>query len=508
MSDARSVIEREMERVEPRPYSFEAFQDRRRRDARRRRAGATVLGLLVGATVVLSMIYALRGREHPTPATPPISPETASDLHVFWSRDTGASINSTPVVAGDRVYVTNTGGSLLAFPTSCATAPGTCRPIWSANEGPGSSFLIGSPALGEGMVFAATAQGRLFGYPSTCGAGVCRPIWTARPGGDLSTASPVVADGTMFVGSSDGTLYAYATRCVSYPRPCPPLWEAPLQGGFGAGGHAGAQPVVADGVVYVGSTAGTLYSFPASCTSPCRPLRQVHLPGVLNNPLLVVDDTLYVTSGPDLYAFPTHCLAAGARCGPDWVGKAPELILSPPVVGDGQVYVGSTDGTVSVFPVACGRGGRTCRPAWSIPDLGLLPNPSLVDGVLFVGSTWAEKELLAFDADCGASGATCVPLWTFVVTDFGAFQQPTASDGNGTLFAVTGDPAGEGTPVGGGLYAFRVRTDSTSGEGASADARSGASSMDIVTVAMLGAIAALLMVQWRRRRSAGIHIEG
>ncbi len=117
-------------------------------------------------------------------------------------------------------------------------------------------------------------------------------------------------------------------------------------------------------------------------------------------------------------------------------------VLSPPVVGDGQVYVGSTDGTVSVFPVACGRSGQTCRPAWSIPDLGLLPNPSLVDGVLFVGSTWAEKELLAFDADCGASGANCVPLWTFVVTDFGAFQQPTASDGNGTLFAGTGDRPG------------------------------------------------------------------
>ena len=233
----------------------------------------------------------------------------------------------------------------------------------------------------------------------------------------------------------------------------------------------------------------------------------MHLPGVLNNPLLVVDDTLYVTSGPDLYAFPTHCLAAGARCGPDWVGKAPELTCPLPWSATGRC----TSARRTVLSRcsrwrAAGAGKRVDRLGPSPTSAS--PNPSLVDGVLFVGSTWAEKELLAFDADCGASGATCVPLWTFVVTDFGAFQQPTASDGNGTLFAVTGDPAGEGTPVGRGPYAFRVRTDSTSGEGASADARSGASSMDIVTVAMLGAIAALLMVQWRRRRSAGINIEG
>ncbi len=134
MSDARSVIEREMERVEPRPYSFEAFQDRRRRDARRRRAGATVLGLLVGATVVLSMIYALRGREHPTPGDPSdLTRDRVRPPRLLVARYR-CRINSTPVVAGDRVYVTNKGGSLLAFPTSCATAPGTCRPIWSANE--------------------------------------------------------------------------------------------------------------------------------------------------------------------------------------------------------------------------------------------------------------------------------------------------------------------------------------------------------------------------------------
>jgi outer membrane protein assembly factor BamB len=503
MSDYRSAIEREIERVQPRPYSFEVFNDRRLRAARRRRAGATVLGVLMGATVVLSMVYALRGREHPTPATPPISPQDVSDLHVAWSRDTGASIDSTPVVVGDRVYVTNTAGTLLAFPTSCGTASATCRPIWTANEGSGSTFGIGSAAVGDGMVLAGSVQGRLFGYPTSC-EGVCRPIWTARPGGDLSSASPVVAGGIVYVGSSDGTFYAYPAGCSSYPRPCPPLWTAPLRGGFGAAGYAGAQPVVADGVVYVGSTRGTLYAFPASCSSPCEPLHEVRLPGVLNNPLVLVGRTLYVTSGRDLYAFATHCLDR-TPCGPDWVGSASALILSPPAVGDGHVYVGSTDGAVWAFPETCGQGGATCRPAWSIPDLGLLPNPSLVDGVLFVGSSWAVKELLAFDADCGASG-TCSPLWTFETGDFGWLVQQTASDGGGgTLFAVTGDPTGGGAGgAGGTLYAFHVGSDPASHQVAGVR---NAPSFDFVTVSLLGLAAALAAIWWRRRIRRGIRIE-
>lgn len=506
MSEYRSAIERELERVRPRPYSIEVFHDRRLRAARRRRTTASVLGIVVGATVILSMVAALRGRENAVPATPPITPEDVSSLGLSWSHDTGASIESTPVVAGDRVYVTNTGGTLLAFPTTCIATQEGCSPIWTANEGPGSSFDIGSPAVGDGMVFAGSSHGRLFGYVTSCAPGICRPSWVAAPGGDLSSASPVVAAGVVYVGSSDGALYAYEAACASYPRPCSPMWTASLPGGFGAQGYAGAQPVVADGVVYVGSTDGSLYSFPSSCSSPCRPLRVVHLPGVLANPLVLSDGTLYVTSGRDLYAFPTRCLTRGANCGPAWVGRSSALIVSAPAVGDGRVYVGSTDGVVTVFPQACGRGGQACRPAWSIPDLGLLPNPSLVDGVLFVGSSWATRQLLAFDADCGASGSTCSPLWRFMPSDLGAFVQPTASDGSGTLFAATGDLAGGGPGgAGGALYAFRVEGDPTSGSVAFLG-EGHPPSIDVVTISTLAMVLALVAMVWRRRRTRALNV--
>src|SRR5712691_4257809 len=115
MFDYHSAIQRQIEHVRPRPYSFDAFQDRRLRKARRRRVGAAGLGLLVAALVVASVIGALQARRHAIgPATRPITPSNVSRLGLFWSRNTGASIDSSPTVSGKRVYVTNTAGALLA----------------------------------------------------------------------------------------------------------------------------------------------------------------------------------------------------------------------------------------------------------------------------------------------------------------------------------------------------------------------------------------------------------
>jgi outer membrane protein assembly factor BamB len=490
MSDLRSVIEREIGRVEPLPYPYEAFQDRRLRAARRRRAAATGLGLLVGIALVVSMMLVLRGREGGAPATPPITPKSVSGLRRFWSGDTGGTIHSSPVVAGNRVYVTNRSGTLLAFPITCGTAPGTCRPIWTANEGPHSTFDIGSPAVGDGMVFVGSRQGHLYGYPISCSPGECQPTWTADPGGDLSTASPVVADGVVYVGSRDGTLFAYDTGCATYPHPCAPLWTAPLKRGFGADGYAGAQPVVAGDVVFVGSTHGLLYAFPTSCRTPCRPLREVQLHGVLNNPLVVRGGTLFVTAGRRLYAYPTACFARG--CGPDWVGNARGLIIGTPAVGAGHVYVGTDHGVVAAFD-PCGRGRQACFPAWSIPELGVLPNPTFDDGVLFTSSSFDMNYLLAFDPDCGRSGATCTPLWRERSPDYAVFEQQTASDGRGTLFAVTG--LGVGTTAGGWLYAYRVRASAPS----SAGGQPTGPGFDLVTSLTLVLLAGVLILLWRRR---------
>ena len=211
--------------------------------------------------------------------------------------------------------------------------------------------------MGDGMVFVASSDGRLVGYPQACGPGTCAPTWIARPGGDLTAAAPVVADDRVYVGSDDGTFSAYPVRCSSYPQPCSPLWTARMRGGYGRADLAGAQPVVADGVVYVGSTGGSLYAFPTSCRGTCEPSGVLDLPGPLANPLVLYGDTLYVTAGQDLDAIPTRCLATGASCGPRWIGRATSLIVSMPQIDDGNVFVGSTDGRSRCFRSRVMAGG-------------------------------------------------------------------------------------------------------------------------------------------------------
>ncbi len=139
------------------------------------------------------------------------------------------------------------------------------------------------------------------------------------------------------------------TRCDAPPTPtCAALWTARSAGRLRASGWAGAQPVVVDGVVYVGSTGGSLYVFPAWCRGTCEPSGVLDLSGPLANRCLY-GDTLYVTAGQDLDAIPTRCLATGASCGARWIGRATSLIVSMPQIDDGNVFVGSRTGRSRCF---------------------------------------------------------------------------------------------------------------------------------------------------------------
>jgi hypothetical protein len=85
-----------------------------------------------------------------------------------------------------------------------------------------------------------------------------------------------------------------------------------------------------------------------------------------------------------------------------------QLVVAPPTVGDGLVYVAATD-RIHAFD-ADGCGAATCSPLWSAPVAGgpITKQPALAGGVLYVGTE--SGSVLAFDADgCGA--ATCSPVW-------------------------------------------------------------------------------------------------
>ena len=90
------------------------------------------------------------------------------------------------------------------------------------------------------------------------------------PTGAAVYSSPAVASGVAYVTSDDGKLYAFnangTTGCSGSPNTCPPLWTASVEpaGAIGASATVSSSPAVADGIVFVGSTNGTLEAFDAT----------------------------------------------------------------------------------------------------------------------------------------------------------------------------------------------------------------------------------------------------
>ncbi|HVO79434.1 MAG TPA: PQQ-binding-like beta-propeller repeat protein [Terriglobales bacterium] len=82
-------------------------------------------------------------------------------------------------------------------------------------------------------------------------------------------SSPAIVNGVVYIGSTDGSLYAFdATGCGS--DLCMPLWK----GSGKAGGSIVSSPAVSQGMVFVGSTTKELLVFDAAgCGSAiCSPV--------------------------------------------------------------------------------------------------------------------------------------------------------------------------------------------------------------------------------------------
>jgi len=181
-----------------------------------------------------------------------------------------------------------------------------------------------------------------------------------------------------------------------------------------------SSPAVVGGTVYIGSTDGVLWAYPASgcgqslCTTPLwksTSLAQIRdTPTVANGIVYVGSQTSFSSNDGKLNAFDADGCGQ-AVCAPLWQGLAgPQSILeSSPAVANGFVYVGAFDGKLYAFD-ADGCGQATCQPLWTAATGGTIEStPTVTHGVVFIGSD--DAKLYAFDADgCGQS--SCQPLWT------------------------------------------------------------------------------------------------
>ncbi|WCJ58396.1 PQQ-binding-like beta-propeller repeat protein [Fontisphaera persica] len=180
------------------------------------------------------------------------------DVHRFISnrKESPSNIKSTPVVVGDRVYVTGGGdiwwGKNEAWLKCYAiTGEGDITAhalVWSV---PLQRHTCSTPAVHEGLVYAADCSGQVLCADAATG----QVYWRHQLAGEI-WSSPLVADGRVYIGSRRGDLAVLATG-----RELRVLATLQLDSAIVA------TPVAANGVLYV-ATMRTLYAAAARPSPP------------------------------------------------------------------------------------------------------------------------------------------------------------------------------------------------------------------------------------------------
>jgi outer membrane protein assembly factor BamB len=256
---------------------------------------------------------------------------------LIWKFRTNGRVLSSPAVVGDAVYIASTDGSLYAL----NRADGTQR--WKFDsKGP----IASSPAVAGGVVIVSSVDGLIYGVDAATGASK----WTFATKGerrftapgihgaiprtermpdpfDVFLSSPVIANGVVYIGSGDQNVYALDASTGA------------LRWTFGTGDVVHASPAVANGVVYVGSWDRNLYAIDASTGRE----RWRYTTGN--------DTTIYNQIG----------------------------IASSAAVAGGLVFVGGRDGHFHVVDAATGqlKWKHNNRGGWTIAS------PAVKDGIVY-----------------------------------------------------------------------------------------------------------------------------
>jgi outer membrane protein assembly factor BamB len=266
---------------------------------------------------------------------------------VLWRFATNGPVRSSPLAAGDAVYVGSSDGFVYALDAA------TGAQKWAFDT---KSAVSASPAIAGNLILIGARDGTFFGIDRSSGA----EAWRFKTGdlaalawgfesGDNWTSSVTVGNGEAYFGAGDGRVYAVdATNGAE-------KWHYQTEG------RVRSTPAVANGVVYAGSMDGTMYALDAA-------------------------------TGALRWRFDTegHGLNSGD------FGFDRRTIQSSPAVVNGTVFFGSRDGFVYAIDATTGKQKWRFdhEQSWSISS------PAVADGTVNTGSSDAHF-FQAIDASTG-----------------------------------------------------------------------------------------------------------
>jgi outer membrane protein assembly factor BamB len=350
----------------------------------------------------------------PTPtlmASPTPQPAPGS---VLWTFETGDAIWSSPTVSAGVIYFGSDDKSVYSIDTT------THKLRWKFATG---GLVRSRPAIAGGVVYVSSDDGVLYALDATSGTekwqadlgSASMPVRGALSSGwDYQQSSPAVADGIVYVGSSAAEVDAFDT--VTGQR----IWQ------FMTTSRVRSSPTVVDGTLFIGDGNGYLYALNARTGS------QIWKTQGCDYPTPAVSGGLVYCGSRSTYERAWDAGTGEQRWqfsfGRSWVESSARVV-------DGVLYVGSSD-VASLFALDPSTG----ELKWSYNVRGYAwCSPAVSNGVVYIGaySLGGEAGFYALDAKTGQ------PKWTLTVEN-GIVSSPTITNGviyfggmDGKLYAVS-----------------------------------------------------------------------
>ncbi len=316
-----------------------------------------------------------------------VGPGPVGDPLLLWRFPIGDRPVSSPVLAGDMIYV---GGDNGLFAVDART--GTQRWYFATEH-----TVESSPSVVDGLVYFGGKDGYLYCLDAQTGV----ERWRFETAGMIIT-SPLVDEGFVYFVSYDGNVYSVdaftgeeewrflieGTEFVSSPTVFDGLivvGSGDLDGGFLYGieaesgalewrhqvaGSIGSTPAIVDGIAYFGSDDGWAYALNIDTVK-----REWRLPTekLIRSSPGIFDGVAYFGNRlGNLYAF--DVIAGEQR----WFIEAGDWVDSSPSFADGKVYFGSKKRRLFVVEPADGS------IIWEYQmGASITTSPLVVDGVVY-----------------------------------------------------------------------------------------------------------------------------
>jgi outer membrane protein assembly factor BamB len=226
---------------------------------------------------------------------------------------------------------------------------------------------------------------------------LCLMLAAANSSAHAQTSSPSPGDWTQFHRDNMQRWNPYETILgVNNVGKLGLKWTFPI--------GTSTPPVVANGVVYVGTEDGAMYALNASTGAVSW---SVQAGGLFPSSPAVVNGVVYIGSfDHNVYALNA---STGARL---WSFATGDLVYSAPTVVNGVVYIGSTDGNLYALNATTGA------KLWGFTGGAVYSSPAVANGVVYIGG---GTNVYALNASTGAE------LWSF--TFGGGNSSPAVANG-------------------------------------------------------------------------------